>query len=143
MSIRAVLASLPFVLLAQACSGISTKRVIPLEDIPWNLVSQDGVAIEPGSRSRAPEILLSGRDKRLGGSGGCNRLMGSYELDGDKLSFGPLVATRMACAAGMAEEAGFTTLLQGVVSWRVDGSQLVLFDGAGRAVLRFEARKAL
>ena len=143
MSIPSLLAALPFVVLVQACSGAGVKPVVPLEDIPWNLVSQDGLVLEPGSRARPPEILLSGKDKRLGGSGGCNRLMGSYELDGDKLKFGQLASTRMACAAGTAEEAAFTNLLQGVVRWQVEGSQLVLFDGEGRAVLRFEARKAL
>lgn len=141
MSMRPLLAALPFALLVQACSGISATSAVPLEDTPWTLVSQDGVAVAPGSRARPAEILL--KDKRLGGSGGCNRLMTTYTLDGDKLKFGLLAASRMACATGMKEEAGFVSLLQRVVRWQIEGRHLVLFDGADKAVLRFEVRTGL
>ena len=34
---------------------------------------------------------------RVAGLGGCNRFGGRYDIDGDRLSFSPLMSTRMAC----------------------------------------------
>jgi heat shock protein HslJ len=71
--------------------------------------------------------------------GGCNRVMAGFELDGDRLSFGPLAGTRMACPdAGAAERAFFDELIK-VAHWKVRGSHLELLDAQRRTLVRFEA----
>ena len=45
-------------------------------------------------------ILLDSASHRLSGSGGCNQLVGSYEIKGNQLKFGQIAGTRMACAKG-------------------------------------------
>ena len=43
----------------------------------------------------------------VSGSGGCNTLTGSYELDSDKLTFSQMASTRMACPEGMDTEKAY------------------------------------
>jgi heat shock protein HslJ len=73
------------------------------------------------------------------GSGGCNRLSGSYTLDGERLTFGRAAGTMMACRDGMEQERAFLDALSAVTGWRVEGQRLLLLDGAGAPLLQFEA----
>ena len=41
--------------------------------------------------------LVFGTDGTVSGSGGCNTYNGNVAVDGDAISFGPLVSTQMAC----------------------------------------------
>ena len=65
-----------------------------------------------------PHLIFAGDEARLSGSGGCNRVMGSFELDGDTLRLGRLAGTMMACPSG---------------------GQLDMLDGTGTLIARFEA----
>jgi heat shock protein HslJ len=74
------------------------------------------------------------------GFGGCNRMSGGYALDGDKVTFSDVVATRMACTKGMDVEEGFSRALGEVVRWGIDGTTLRLYDAQGEVVAKFEQR---
>ena len=104
-----------------------------LEGTPWVLAS--GVDV-PGWEAHAPSAQFA--DGRLSGSSGCNRYSADYTLDGDALTLGPAVATKMACpgTAGAVETA-FTGTLGRATGWRMDGEQLVLVDGEDEELLRF------
>lgn len=78
--------------------------------------------------------------RRIGGSGGCNRVIGGYKLEGERLAFGQLAMTRMACREDMDTEVAFVAALEEVRTWRIVGQHLELFDDAGQLVARFEAR---
>lgn len=73
------------------------------------------------------------------GSAGCNSFSGTYTLDGDSLSFGPLASTQMAC---IPDEVGDleTAVLAGLdatEAYEVDGETLTLKDGDGETVLTY------
>src|SRR5690606_14961255 len=57
----------------------------------WTLTDLGGTPIQPGSGITAS----FGEDGSITGSGGCNRYLGQYTVDGDSLGVGPLAATRM------------------------------------------------
>jgi len=107
----------------------------------WRLVrlGADPVAVPEGGR--APYLLLSREGKRVEGYAGCNRVMGTYELEGKKLRFGPLAATKMACP-GMEGEQAFLKALEATASWEMLGSSLELYDAGGRLLARFEPAPA-
>ena len=111
----------------------------PLQNTYWKLIDLEGAAVEAVDNQREAHIVLHTEENRVAGSGGCNRLMGSYRLDGDALSFGQLATTMMACADGMQTEHAFLEVLENVSAWEVTGSNLTLKDGAGDDVARFEA----
>ena len=86
-----------------------------------------------------PHLILNSMTGRATGSGGCNRMTGSYELSGDRLSLGQMAGTLMACTEGMETERAFLDALGRVKGWRIAGQQLELLDAAGNMVARFEA----
>jgi heat shock protein HslJ len=76
----------------------------------------------------------------VNGSGGCNRMFGSYELNGDALTFGDIGSTKMACPDIMDIESSFLPALQRAAKWRITGQRLDLLDSGGALVARFDAK---
>ncbi|HET8625126.1 MAG TPA: YbaY family lipoprotein [Gemmatimonadales bacterium] len=110
------------------------------ENIYWKLVQLGNTAITTSGKAE-PHLMLSSETRRVSGSGGCNRLMGGYELSGGRLKFGQMAATRMACLEGMETEKAFLDALGRVTGWGMTGHQLELVDASGGVVARFEARQ--
>jgi putative lipoprotein len=111
-----------------------------LENTYWKLVRLGEQAITAANSSNEPHLLLHPDTQRVSGSGGCNRLAGGYQLDGEALSFGRMAGTLMACMEGMETERSFHEMLPRVRRARVQGQQLELLDAQERPLARFEAR---
>ena len=94
----------------------------------WVLTTLKGSVVTAGTRG-APTMQLGLGESSLAGFGGCNRLGGSYTLDGTSLHIGPLVSTRMACPDAMDLEADFGATLAAVQGWRLTGADLELMAG--------------
>ena len=62
----------------------------------WQLKSMTENGKEVKNPQQIPTLVFSD-SSAVYGSAGCNRFFGNYEMDGDKLKFSPLGATRMAC----------------------------------------------
>ena len=107
-----------------------------LEDTQWTLIELQGAAVHPGPKEAF--LQLDAASHRMSGSGGCNRVMGSYEIKGDQLKFGPTAGTRMACAQGMETEDAFLQMLSLVSTWKIVSGKLELFDASGKLLARFE-----
>ena len=106
----------------------------------WKLTELNGAPVKVLPEQREPHLILQTEQKRLSGSGGCNRLMGAYTLDGASLSFGKVASTMMACVDGMEQEQAFFAALEAVRSWVIQGDQLELLGEDGeRVVARFVA----
>lgn len=72
-------------------------HIYDIEGVYWKLVELRGQPVPEGSPSTPFIILVSGSN-RVNGNGGCNTLMGAYELkEGSRISFSPLATTMMAC----------------------------------------------
>lgn len=119
----------------------SALRAVALENTHWKLVAVGTEPVTHGSGQTEPHLVFERKSARLAGFGGCNRVMGSYKLDSDTLSFGPLASTRMACAAPNIE-ASFLAALERVQFWKITGRQLELLDSARVSLARFDARGA-
>jgi uncharacterized lipoprotein YbaY/heat shock protein HslJ len=121
-----------------ACSD--GRPTATLENTYWKLMRLGSQPVTVADNQREPHFVLQSETKRVSGSGGCNRMMGSYTLDGDKLAFSQMAGTMMACPEGMDLEQAFHAALQKVAKWRIDGETLELFDAAGVSVAGFESR---
>jgi heat shock protein HslJ len=75
----------------------------------------------------------------ISGSNGCNRIMGGFQSDGNKLSFGQLASTTMACLDGADIADTFAKSLEQTAGWKITGNQLELLDDTGNTLARFEA----
>jgi|SRR5882672_1909640 len=117
------------------------RRVIdePLENTYWRLAQLGDAPVRAAPNQREPHFILHPADRRVSGSGGCNSLTGSYERDGDRVTFGRMASTMMACLAGMETEKNFLAALQQARGARIKGLQLELLDASGSVLGRFEA----
>jgi heat shock protein HslJ len=102
-------------------------------------VRLQGEPVTAAENQREPHIILRPQDQRVAGSGGCNRLLGGYRLDGNRIAFEKFASTVMACPAGMEQEQAFLGALAQAARWRVLGSHLELLDAHGEIIARLEA----
>ena len=104
----------------------------PLSGDEWVVEDIDGAGVIDDSHASL-QFLGEGR---LAGSGGCNRLIGSYTLDGDTLSITPAGSTMMACApALMNQERTLLDLLPRISSYAIDKTgSLVLSTSSGKTI---------
>lgn len=118
-------------LLAGCGSGISLDE--PIEGPVWRLVQLGDEPVAPGGDAQLQFDRNSGR---VSGSGGCNRVTGSFTRAGVSLKLGQMAATRMACADPVrgANEAQFLAALQNTTSYRLAPGRLALLDASGRTV---------
>ncbi len=115
----------------EAGSGMSAA----LQNTYWELVQLNGRDVP--EMEREPSLVLNSRQGRVAGFSGCNRFSGTYKLSEERLKFGPVVATKMACLDDGEVEKSYLQALQQVRSWRVKGSTLDLLNESGESVARF------
>ncbi|MGV8835320.1 META domain-containing protein [Cellvibrio sp.] len=104
----------------------------------WKLVLINDTEVTVADNQREPHITFNA-ENRVSGSDGCNRLMGSYLLEGDTLTLGEMAGTKMACAEGAEQTQAFNEALTKVAAYTVHGDQLELRDDTGLVVARFKA----
>lgn len=99
----------------------------------WRFDDVAGVPVGQVPYRARPELTFED-DGQVFGTGGVNRFRGTYTLDGERLTFGPLATTQLAGIPDHeARERAVLELLGGAPNLRVDGDALVLVDAAGRA----------
>ncbi len=141
---HAALAFLATALLALSTSGCGSGINLdePIEGPNWRLVQLGDEPIAPSSEpQRDAQIQFDVSSGRVTGSGGCNRIFGSFQRSGNTLSIGQLGATRMACTDPVrsVNETSFFAALQSTARYRLQGpSRLILLDASGRAVATLE-----
>lgn len=104
----------------------------------WKLVRLGDNSVVAATKQREAHLVFSAEELRVTGNGGCNRVIGSYQLDGDRLRFGRMASTMMSCPDGMDQEKRFLEALEHVERYRIRGSHLELLDTTGTVSARFE-----
>lgn len=128
--------------LLTSCAG-SQKKIqaiqhLSLFDTNWNLVAINQRPIDT-LESKRPHIQFSKKEMKATGNNGCNSVFASIDTIEDRLSFGPVGSTRMACQEGMEIEMAFLGMLQASKKYRIDGYSLLIMDGNGQVVGKFVA----
>ncbi len=103
-------------------------ETVTLAYTEWTLVELEGEPVEVGPVEQGPpSLVLDLEESRVSGSGGVNRLMGTFVLSEDELRFGPLATTMMAGPEeAMRREREFLAALERVTSYELDGRKLTL-----------------
>jgi heat shock protein HslJ len=108
-----------------------------MKEKKWVVETLNGLRPELPDGAERPWLKLAG--DQLQGFGGCNNLMGSYVLDGEKLSFSGIGSTKKYCEGIQPTENAVKGMLGEVDSFKLDGDQLrLLGSGKELATLRGE-----
>lgn len=113
-----------------------------LETGTWRLMALPGQTLPPTTERTALTARFS--EGRVQGFSGCNQYTGAYALEGDRLVFGPLAGTLMACPEPAAAlEGAFRTALTGAMRVAIRGDELTLTPVVGdKTPLRFQREAA-
>jgi copper homeostasis protein (lipoprotein) len=111
------------------------KEPGPLSTAYWKLTELNGTRVVT---VRSEAHLLFHAEGKLGGSDGCNRILGSYELEGDRIRFGKLGSTLMACPDAVRDRE-FADALAKASTIRLVDTRLELRSQDGEVLARFEA----
>jgi putative lipoprotein len=123
------LASAMALFVLSACAAMPAPQPT-LAGAPWLAESIAGRPV----LARTPALTFEVGS--LSGTGGCNRIFGSYQSSGASLAVSGMGATRMACEpAIMSQESAFLAALDSVRAYRIEESRLLLLDDGGEVVL--------
>ena len=130
-------APIDLVMDAVAPASQPAKPDASLTDTYWKLTEVNGQPVTVTDGMREPNLVLQRQDSRFAGSGGVNRLMGGYTLDGDSLTFSNAASTMMAGPPdAMAQEQAIVAALPNVRGYAIDGEHLTLLGDAGKPVFK-------
>ena len=123
---------------------LKAPAVVPLEGTVWQLESFVSGTGDNGSASsliNSSSITVELGNGTVAGSAGCNQFTAPYTLEGEALTVGEIVTTRMACdGAIMQQEQAFVDALGAATSLTIDGANLVLTNADGQLIFRPSAQ---
>lgn len=103
------------------------KPDVALRNTYWKLMTIGGRPVEVTSGQREPHIILDLREMSFKGYGGCNQLMGGFQMDGNNLTFGRIGSTKRYCTETMELERSFLQALGTVTRFDISGETLTLY----------------
>ena len=112
-----------------------------LEGVTWHVTGFNNGRQAVVSPAVGTELSLRFRDGAVQGQAGCNDFRAPYTSDGDRMSVGPVVATRKACPGEgvMQQEREFLAALATATTWTVRGGMLDVHRADGQRVLTANA----
>ena len=118
-----------------ACASGSAS----LEDRLWRMTAYRGA--DGKMVGTLPDVKTTAEftDGQVGGKAACNTYNGPYEVNGNKISFGLMMSTMMACPPStMNQEMGYLGALEIAATFEVTEDSLTMFDADGEIALEFE-----
>ncbi|HKY54558.1 MAG TPA: META domain-containing protein [Anaerolineales bacterium] len=119
------------VLLA-ACSGGNSNSVVGT----WRLVSYGaGENLTPAAQDVDTTITFT-EDGKIEGNVGCNGFGGDYTVEGNTLTFGPIVSTLMFCEGPVGDQETTTlNVLAESVTFVMEGDNMTITSADGSEVI--------
>jgi len=108
-----------------------------LEGTYWKAIELAGKPTPAQDATR--EAHLQFQAGRVFGSDGCNLLTGSYQLNGERVTFGQMAGTLMACLDESGTEEPFRNALKNASRLTIAGDRLELLDAGGTRLAAFRA----
>ena len=114
-------------------SCASTKNAATLSSISgeWNIIEVNGTAVVPAPGQEFPYIGFDTKTGKVFGNSGCNRMMGSFDVNAKPgtIDLGALASTRMACP-DMTVENNVLSALNKVKKYKKLGKENIALCGA-------------
>jgi heat shock protein HslJ len=120
---------------------VLTKLDLPagLVDRYWRLTELMGQPVPPTNGPKEAHLRFHPASNRFSGNGGCNNLLGGFELSApNRIRFSRVASTQMACP-GVETEPRFLEVLERADSYFLRGDTLVLNRARMAPLARFVA----
>lgn len=113
----------------------SSKDVVTLSSIngEWNIIEINGAAVVPSPNQAFPFISFDTTTGKVSGNSGCNRMMGSFEVNAKPgtIDLGTMASTRMMCP-DMTLEQNVLSALRQVKKYKKLGKENIALCGSSR-----------
>jgi heat shock protein HslJ len=111
----------------------------------WNVISYNNgkqavVSVMLGTNLTAE----FSKDGIMSGNSGCNRYQGSYKINGNQISIGPLAATKKYCtepAGAMDQESQYLAAFETAANYQIEGDRLQIRTQEDALVADFTRNK--
>lgn len=137
-SFIALLLLIPAIVIAGCSSSGSSVDNTPLTDTEWILFEMNDIKYESATGKNVT-MKFDSKEKQINGKAPCNTYGGPYTKSSNKLSFGGLYSTEMACDELGKEQEYFSMLIK-VSAYKISSGELSLFDPTGMVVARFKVK---
>jgi heat shock protein HslJ len=117
---------------------------VELPGTSWDVLSYDNGRGGVTSVIIGTELTLNFDEETVAGLAGCNNYNGGYEVDGQKINFGPLATTRKFCSdpeGTMDQESEFLAALENAARYEIEGDQMDVFFEDGARAMTLERMK--
>ena len=124
----------------------SVEKAVPVSSIngEWNIIEVNGSKVAPGESRTLPFIAFDTATGRVSGNSGCNRMMGTFDVNAKpgSLELGAMASTRMMCP-DMATEKNVLSALAQVKGYKKAGKgKMYLCNASNRPVVVLEKKEA-
>jgi heat shock protein HslJ len=119
-------------------AGPSVPTASSLEGTSWDATELAGKPTPKQDPNREGYLQFESGG-RVSGSDGCNRLTGTYRLDGERVGFGQMASTQMACLNSSGTEGPFRDALKNATRLTVTRDRMELFDATGTRLAVFSS----
>jgi len=109
-----------------------------LEGTYWKAIELAGTPTPVQDANREAHLLFQPAG-RVSGADGCNRFTGTFQRNGDALTFGQMAGTRIVCVGTGGIDRAFGNALKNAARLTVVGSRLELLDASGKRLAAFAA----
>ena len=124
----------------------SVEKAVPVSSIngEWNIIEVNGSKVAPGESRTLPFIAFDMATGRVSGNSGCNRMMGTFDVNAKpgSLELGAMASTRMMCP-DMTTEKNVLSALAQVKGYKKAGKEkMYLCNASNRPVVVLEKKEA-
>ena len=120
-------------------SCASTKNVATLSSLggEWNIIEINGSAVVPAPNQEFPFIGFDTKTGKVYGNSGCNRMMGSFDVNAKPgtIDLGALGSTRMACPDMEVESRVLKALNSAQSFGKLSGGGMGFYDANDNLVM--------
>ena len=134
---KKILLGLLTILVLAACTGGESPASIQGS---WSLVSFGGPAAQVTVDPEIETSIEFDAEGNLHGDVGCNGFGGEYTVDGNTITFGPIMSTMMFCEAVAEQESITLSVLQEKATFELDGNTLTVTSADGSTFIVLERK---
>jgi len=119
-----------------ACTGGESASI----QGQWKLVSYGPNSSQTPAVADVETSFEFNSEGRMNGNVGCNGFGGDYTVDGDALTFGPIMSTMMFCENVADQESAMLAVLQEKTTYTLKGNMLTIKSGDGDSSVVLEKK---